>query len=430
MIMKTKFFGVVAFMASIFAMTACQKADDTWKQLPAGQISVESGKATISVNEVPCDYGNVQLIADGEDSGTLTLTGIVPGYADVKVNVDLLKKSDDSFAFKGTTIVSTPPSITATVRSTEDNPCYAVNVEGSITLEGEAKVLVATQVQGDAAPLIGSWNIVRKCQLVEKVPVNGPVQITWNVAQGASGNIGTIVALANTFACPLLTEVLNQVTFDESGNIMAQYYSDIDLGDEPLSKILALADVKPDADGNVTYTAHHTEWLDSPKANLAFWYAQGSSLFIVPNVSAIMNAAGSESTRTDKIEESGIDLSTIMEILSKLKEYGVDVEALGSELRKMMTRGIELKYSEKDGGLKIYVDKTLCAPVIEALLPALKTLDVMLDELAKSDDPDDQETFQTVQIVMGVLGLEKPSDLELVWKATSEFEIALNFTKA
>mgnify|MGYP004544482507 CR=1 FL=1 len=428
--MKTKFFGVVAFMASIFAMTACQKADDTWKQLPAGQISVESGKATISVNEVPCDYGNVQLIADGEDSGTLTLTGIVPGYADVKVNVDLLKKSDDSFAFKGTTIVSTPPSITATVRSTEDNPCYAVNVEGSITLEGEAKVLVATQVQGDAAPLIGSWNIVRKCQLVEKVPVNGPVQITWNVAQGASGNIGTIVALANTFACPLLTEVLNQVTFDESGNIMAQYYSDIDLGDEPLSKILALADVKPDADGNVTYTAHHTEWLDSPKANLAFWYAQGSSLFIVPNVSAIMNAAGSESTRTDKIEESGIDLSTIMEILSKLKEYGVDVEALGSELRKMMTRGIELKYSEKDGGLKIYVDKTLCAPVIEALLPALKTLDVMLDELAKSDDPDDQETFQTVQIVMGVLGLEKPSDLELVWKATSEFEIALNFTKA
>ena len=430
--MKTKFFGVVALMASIFAITACQKdkADDTWKQLPAGQISVESGKATISVNEVPCGYGNVQLIADGEDSGTLTLTGIVPGYSDVKVNVDLLKKSDDSFAFKGTTMLSTPPSIAATLRSTDVNPCYAVNVEGSVTLEGEAKVFVVTQVQGDSAPLIGSWNIVRKCQLVEKVPVNGPVQITWKVAQEAGGNIGTIVALANTFACPLLTEVLNQVTFDESGNIMAQYYSDLDLGDEPLPKILALANVKPDADGNVTYTAHHTDWLDSPKANLAFWYAQGSSLFIVPNISAIMNAAGSESTRTDKIEEPGIDLSTIKELLSKLKEYGVDVDALSSELQKMLARGIELKYSEKDGGLKIYVDKALCDPVIEALLPALKTLDVMLDELAKSDDPDDKETMQTVQIVMSILGLEKPSDFVLVWKATSEFEIALNFTKA
>ncbi len=433
MIMKTKFFGVAALMASIIAMTACQKdkADDTWKQLPLEQISVESGKATISVNEVPCGYGNVQLIADGEDSGTLTLTEIVPGYSDVKVNVDLLKNSDDSFAFKGATMLSTPPSIAATLRSTGANPCYAVNVEGSITLEGEVKVTITTQVQGDVAQLIGSWNLVRQCQYGESGPVNGPAQITWKVSAEAGGNIGTIVGLANAIVCPLLTEVLNQVTFDETGNIMAQYYSDFDLGDDALSKIFELiGSVSPDDNGNVTYTAHHTDWLDSPKANLAFWYAYGSSLFIVPNVSAIINAADSESTRTDKIEESGIDLSTIMDLLPKLKEYGVDVDALSAELQKMLARGIELKYSEKDGGLKIYVDKALCAPIIEALLPALKTLDVMLDELSKSEDSEDQETLKTVQLVMYMLGLEKPSDLELVWKATSEFEIALNFTKA
>lgn len=123
--MKTRLLGMMAILVSIFAMTACQKdkADDTWKQLPVGQISVESGKATISVNDIPCNYGNVQLVADSDDAATLTLTGVVPGYDDVKVSVDLLKKSDDSFAFKGTTIVSTPPSIAATLRSTDENPC-------------------------------------------------------------------------------------------------------------------------------------------------------------------------------------------------------------------------------------------------------------------------------------------------------------------
>ena len=47
--MKTRLLGMMAILVSIYAMTACQKdkADDTWKQLPVGQISVESGKATI-----------------------------------------------------------------------------------------------------------------------------------------------------------------------------------------------------------------------------------------------------------------------------------------------------------------------------------------------------------------------------------------------
>ncbi len=421
-------------MASIFAMTACQKdkADDTWKQLPVEQITVESGNAKLTVNEVPCTYGNVQLVAGGEDNAVLTLTGAVPGFSEVKVNVDLLKRGENTFHFSGSEVLLTPPSIAATLRSVESSGFYTVAVEGDVTVEGTISVGVTTYVSSAmTTSLKGSWNLVRKCQYGETGPVNGPAQITWKVAAEAGGNIATIVGLANAIVCPLLTEVLNQVTFDETGNIMAQYYSDLDLGDDALSKIFELiGSVQPDAEGNVTYTAHHTDWLDSPKANLAFWYAQESSLFIVPNIAAIINAADSESTRTDRTDVSGIDLSSIMELLSKLKEYGVDVNTLNTELQKMLSRGIELKYSEKDGGLKIYVDKALCAPIIEALLPALKTLDVMLEELAKSEDPEDQETLQTVQLVMYMLGLEKPSDLELVWKATSEFEIALNFTKA
>ncbi len=429
--MKTNFLGTLAMIAAIFATTACQKdkTDDTWKQLPVGQITVESGDAAISVNEVPSAYGNAQLVASGETDAELTLTGAVPGFTEVKMNVELQKKDEGTFHFSGSQVLSTPPSIAATLRSYMSNGFYTVEVQGDVTVEGKISVGVETKVSsGTAESLMGSWNIVRKCKYGETGPVNGPAQITWKAEGDAGAGIVTITALANAMICPLLTEVFNQVTFDGTGNIMAQYYSDLDLGDEPISKIFELAfGVTPDEDGNVTYTAHHTDWVSSPKANLAFWYTQDASLFIVPNVAAIIRAGETEDVKSDA---SGIDLSTITELLAKLGELGADVNSLNAELQKMLSRGIELKYSVADGNLKIYVDKSLCAPVVESLLPVLPVLDTLLEELAKSEDPKDQETLQMIQMVMGMLQIEKPSDLAAVWKNTSEFEIALNFTKA
>ena len=185
--------------------------------------------------------------------------------------------------------------------------------------------------------------------------------------------------------------------------------------------------IKPDADGNVTFSAHHTDWETSPKANLVFWYAMDNALFIVPNVSAIIDAADAEETRTDI---DGIDMSSVIEILATLKALGVDVDALNTELQKVLTRGIECKYTVNGQNLKIYVDKELCAPVIDALLPVLPTLDAVLEQLAQSHDPEDIKTLQTIKKIMNQIGLQKPSDLDLVWKATTEFEIAYNFTKA
>lgn len=152
-----------------------------------------------------------------------------------------------------------------------------------------------------------------------------------------------------------------------------------------------------------------------------------NALFIVPNVSAIIDAADAEETRTDI---DGIDMSSVIEILATLKALGVDVDALNAELQKVLTRGIEYKYAVNGQNLKIYVDKELCAPVIDALLPVLPTLDAVLEQLAQSHDPEDIKTLQTIKKIMNQIGLQKPSDLDLVWKATTEFEIAYNFTKA
>lgn len=63
----------------------------------------------------------------------------------------------------------------------------------------------------------------------------------------------------------------------------------------------------------------------------------GNSLFVVPNVAAIIEAADSETVRSDA---SGIDLTSITEI-PQLKEFGVDVDALNAELQKILQRGVE-----------------------------------------------------------------------------------------
>lgn len=422
----------MALVASILATTACQKdnADDAWRQIPVEQISVESGNAAVTVNDVTCSYGEVLLVADSKDAGTLTLTGIVPGYPEVKMKVDLRKKSDESFSFQGSTMVSTPPSVAATLRSTDDNPCYAFRVEGTVKLDGTISMAVATQVQGSyAASLTGSWNVTRKCKVDQTgTPVGGPVQVTWKAAGAAAPAVAKASVYANIFGCLFAAELMDQVTFDETGNITVRYWAEPDLGDDPMATLKQLAKmIKPDADGNVTFSAHHTDWETSPKANLVLWYAMDNALFIVPNVSAIIDAADAEETRTDI---DGIDMSSVIEILATLKALGVDVDALNTELQKVLTRGIEYKYTVNGQNLKIYVDKELCAPVIDALLPVLPTLDAVLEQLAQSHDPEDIKTLQTIKKIMNQIGLQKPSDLDLVWKATTEFEIAYNFTKA
>ena len=426
--MKTRFLGVMALLASIFAMTACQKdkADDTWKQLPVEQISVESGKAVITVNEVPCTYGNAQLVASGEKNAVLTLTGAVPGFTEVKVNVNLIKSGESTFHFSGSEVLSTPPSIAATLRSVESSGFYTVAVEGDVTVDGTISAGVTTYVSSAmTTTLKGSWNIVRKCKHIEGKGAdpndNLPIRLTWEMPDGVGDVLKSQVSLASTLASFILTEVFDQITFDETGNIMARYWPDLGIDDNPLGIISLIREPK---DGYYDFSPrNHTEWLESPKANLAFWYATGNSLFVVPNVAAIIDAADSETVRSDA---SGIDLSSIMELLAQLKEYGVDVNALNAELQKMLQRGIELKYSQDGDNLKIYADKALCAPIVEALLPALPTLDAILDQLVQEEN----ETAETIKSVLAILDLKKPSDIATLWNATTEFEISLSFTKA
>ena len=97
-------------------------------------------------------------------------------------------------------------------------------------------------------------------------------------------------------------------------------------------------------------------------------------------------------------------------------------------VQQWMQTGIPLRYAKENDALKLYADKELCAPVIEALLPALPKLDEVIAKLV-AENPDD-EMIQMLPMLFFMLGIENFAALEPVWNSnTADFEIALHLTE-
>ena len=163
-------------------------------------------------------------------------------------------------------------------------------------------------------------------------------------------------------------------------------------------------------------------WLESPR-NLAFWYVKGDNLYVVPNITAILAQVGKDSGSS--VDTGNLDISAL---LSKLGEYDITLTAeLLSTVTGWLQTGIPLKYVKSNGALKLYVDKEMCSPIIEALLPALPKLDEMIAKLI-AENPDDQ-SIQMLPMFLAMLQIKNFADLEPIWNNnTDEFEISLNLT--
>lgn len=413
--MKNRLLILMAVAASMFAFASCNgdKADDGWKDIPEGLISSTNGKASFYVNEVK-SAGSAALVPQNDKEGKLTLMGMIPGYSDVNMMVSLKRDDETHWSFSGETNLSEPPSIAATVRSEMKSSIYKLTVNGRISTDGEIEINAATEVSEMAsAGLTGSWNIVRKCKIIGG---KGPVNLTWKA--GANLGVGTVCTLVNTAGGVVVADKLDQITFNANGNITIRYYED----DKDVN-IKELLELRPGVDGDsFTFNASHTEWEDSPMANLAFWYALGDRLYIVPNISALNEDDG---TQTD-----GYDPSEILNALAALGAYGVDLNALNEALSEIMTKGFAFRFTNEGDALCLYVDKEMCDKFITPLLPLLPVLDQLLQELATSGDPETLQKLATIKAVFELVGISKPSDFEAIWKATTEFKLELNFQKA
>lgn len=112
-------------------------------------------------------------------------------------------------------------------------------------------------------------------------------------------------------------------------------------------------------------------------------------------------------------------------LLEKLGEYGINVEALLPVVMEWASTGVPLKYDAQGSTLKLYVDKEMVAPFMAALLPALEVLQKEVDKILKGDDKD---TASLIQMGLGMLGIEKLTDIKTIWEEnTDAFELSLNF---
>ena len=143
--MKKNWFYLFALICSVALFTACSDDEDTsWQQIPQTEITVGEN-ATLTVNGETATTGSVQMTVNDATSGVLTLNNVVPGYNEVQVNVVLEKQADNTFNFSGSADINTAPA-TKTLR---DEPAIlTVEVEGTISLEGQVSVAVTTSGLG------------------------------------------------------------------------------------------------------------------------------------------------------------------------------------------------------------------------------------------------------------------------------------------
>ncbi len=410
------------------------KTDDSWKQIPDGLLTAETGDAVIAVNGVPETIGSVKLTPSGAEDGTLLMMNVIPGYKDVTVDVKISHTDDNAYSFSGSTLLAQTPKMISLLYDRPAATIYEVSVDGDVTLDGRITVNAVTRVADDARDgLAGTWDLLRSAAPGSNLlPSSYPLQVTWTAKGEYAAQAANLSVALSLFGSIKLADSFNSLTFHDDGNITAEYWEDESDGDDDGG--FQMPDVKKllasllGADGKYHFNAtSHTEWMSSPKANLAFWYALGGYLFTVPNTGAFSDSDDS-SDELLSLPAAGSDIGDLTEIIGDLGELGVDIKTLMPVILDISQNGVKVKYSAGDKVLSLYVDKELCGPVIEALLPALMKLDGVLAEMESNPDLSEEEKaeLQALKAIMQAFGMEKPSDFAALWQNTETFSVAVH----
>ena len=362
--MKNKF--LFLLVLGLVFLAGCSDDDEPeWKKIPQEEISAQN--IALEINGEKASSGTVQMTVKSESEAVLNMKNVIPGYAEIPVEVTLEKLADNSFAFTGEKGLTTPPAM-MTVRSTASVPVILyVKVDGKVSLDGKASVTATTRLAETAqGGLAGSWNLQLTSTTVDNALVAAPLFITWTALDAEKPNMEFAANVVNLFGSAALVNLLNQVTFHEDGNITAKYWSEI-----------TMEDIFNGMGDDGSFVVAHDKWLTSSKG-LAFWYVKNNMIYIIPNIDAII-----AQVNKDNGGENVVKTEDMTVLLEKLGEYGINVEALLPVVMEWASTGVPLKYDAQGSTLKLYVDKEMVAPFMAALLPALEVLQKEVDKILK-----------------------------------------------
>ena len=95
--MKNRFLWLLILGMALFFGCSDDDDDDTWKQLPQEELNIQD--VAFEINGEKATRGSLQMTVKNENEAVLNLKNVIPGYAEVPVDVNLKKQADNSFTF-------------------------------------------------------------------------------------------------------------------------------------------------------------------------------------------------------------------------------------------------------------------------------------------------------------------------------------------
>lgn len=218
--MKKNLFFVFTMLCALSFFTACSddddnKTDDGWKAISA-TYTAETLKLTMGGTEVADQ--SVKVDASSAEQATITLANLIPGEAEVKIEAKMVK-TGESYALEGS----------------NTNDLRTVSAKGTV----EAGVLTLDATLKITAPIAGTWKLAEIAKDESETFVSGPVSMVWEAAEGTMLGflpVTSIPNIAEGFGSIALVQVLQSVTFQEDGQIVASISASISKAGVDLSK--------------------------------------------------------------------------------------------------------------------------------------------------------------------------------------------------
>lgn len=212
--MKKNLLYLFALICSVSVFTGCsdddEKTDDSWKAVSA-TYTAETLKLSLDGTEVSDQ--SVKVTANSAESASVVLNNLILAEPEVTVDAKMLK-TGENYALEGE----------------NKTDLRTVSVKGSV----EAGVLTLDVKVKITAPIAGTWKLAEIKKDEDERFVSGPLFINWEAEDGTLLGgflpIESVSELGNTIGSVVLGQVLQNVTFQDNGQIIASYSkSGIDL---------------------------------------------------------------------------------------------------------------------------------------------------------------------------------------------------------
>lgn len=394
--MKKKFFYVLALVASVAFFTGCSDNDDP--MIPPTDLNStfgtdENTELTLNYGDTPLTGKQVKFETTDSKTATMTLTDVIPGEVQTVISNIQLVEGQNEYTFSGNTAATRASGAAIEYSGSVKKGALTLNLKVTMPQSQWAGTYTLGNVEwGD----VDSWRISLTSVIVSKSNslsassfyYEAQVRVPEYSIERFPGKrdyalyVRSIVPLVNPipFMCrtmggAMLYQVLQSVTLDIDGNVIANYSSDPTKFDMNWFSNYITEDREKELIAG-------RQWQSSPK-NLAFWYEKDGKLYVKLNISAIIAQAMKDNGTTDlgalgSVIDNVLNGKDAVNTINGLIKSMVGVELKTETINTLLgwvKNGFPVCASTVDGHTYFYLDKeTLSSVVAElpVLIPIIK----------------------------------------------------------